>query len=565
MRKSSLVCGVLSTVLGLSWLHASAQQAIPPQVQPGTAERQLQRPPEPTAPQTGVGAPVAVPQSAPPGAEKINLTLSSVVVEGVHSIPGSELTQTYQGELGKRVTLARIYAIAAEMTAVYRRHGFLLATVVVPVQTIADGRIKLTAVEGFLHEVTFTGYTGARQDFLQSIRVRLLKDKPLRTATLEREIVLLNDLPGIQAQAVLMPSGQAGAADLEIRLHRSVVNASIGFDNRGSKLQGPDQTTAAFSLNSPFGRFDSTSLQYLGALPASELHLFALTHVERLTSTGLSLTLNATHSQSEPELGIDFSQFNLETRTTQARIELGYPFLRTRAESLSGRIAVTYHDGSTDALGSELSKDRLAAVRAGLRWDTLDSLSGVNLVDVELSKGVSALGASSFGSPSASRAQGHPDFFKASAYLARLQSLGGPFSLLLAAGGQYAADRLLQPEEYGFGGEPFGRAYDLSEMVGDSGLAAKAELRLTVSPGERLSTTFYVFGDRGEVWRRLLPGESDLAATEAASSAGGGIRFSWSTWLTGYVEGAKPLDHVVAARGNQNSRIFAGIQILLGP
>jgi hemolysin activation/secretion protein len=509
---------------------------------------------------------VATPERVPPGADTITLTLESVEVEGVHCIPAGELAAIYHNDLGKQVTLARVYGIASAMTALYRRHGYLLATVVVPAQKVTEGRIKLTAIEGFLHAVTFSGYTGSRPGLLESIRARLLADRPLRTATLEREMLLLNDLPGIQAQAILLPAAsESGAADLEIRLHRAIVAGSLGFNNRGSKLQGPEQTEAALAFNSPFGLLDGTSLQYLGALPASELHLFAFSHIERLTSSGLDLTVNASHSKSEPELGVNFGQFNLETDTTQARLQLSYPFLRTRVRSLAGRLALTYHDGSTDSLGAELSNDKLAAVRIGLRWDELDSWAGVNLLDVEFSKGINGLGASRFGSLDASRPLGHPDFFKTTAYLARLQSLGGPVSLLLAANGQYATDRLLEPEEYGFGGEPFGRAYDISEFVGDSGVAAKAELRVTLEPTPRLSTTLYVFGDRGEVWRRLLPEEVDLRATEAASSAGGGLRFSWSTWLTGYVEGAKPIDHIVAARGNKDTRVFAGFEILLGP
>lgn len=554
-------------VLGAAALAASSaavsQQRVPPGAQPGTAERQLQQPPQPVLPEQSAPLSITAAEQAPPGAESITFTLQDVEVEGAHAVLPAALAAAYRADIGKTVSLSRVYAIANAMTATYRAQGYLLASVVVPVQTITAGRVRLQVIEGYLHAVSFEGYQGLRAGMFAATRARLLADRPLRTATLERALLLLNGLPGIHAEAILHPAADAaGAADLVIRIQRTTVNLTAGFNTRGATVEGPNQIETSVALNSLFGTYNGLNFQYLQATDSSKLKLYALSDVERLTASGLDLLISGSHSEANPQ-GVDLAAYNLATDTTLARIELDFPFALARTNSLTGHLALTYTDAKIDLLGANFSRDKLSAVRVGLRWDHLDGAYGVNLINAEYSQGLSALGASPLGSSLASRAAGRPNFSKATLYVARLQSLGGPFSVLLAASGQYAFDRLLEPEEFAFGGEPFGRAYDPSEFVGDSGLAGKVEFRYTFDLPVGVSATLYAFADRGEAWRRLLPGDTG-AMTEAASSSGGGVRVSVRSWLTGYVEVAKPLDHVVAALGNEDTRVFAGVQLLLG-
>ncbi len=102
--------------------------------------------------------------------------------------------------------MQRVYDIAAEMTAKYRDAGYVLSSVVVPAQAITDGRVSLTAVEGYLSSVAIEGDTGRRDGMLAKIQADLGAERPLRLATLERNLLLLNDLPGMTAQGVLQRS-----------------------------------------------------------------------------------------------------------------------------------------------------------------------------------------------------------------------------------------------------------------------------------------------------------------------------------------------------------------------
>ena len=80
-----------------------------------------------------------------------------------------------------------------------------------------------------------------------------------------------------------------------------------------------------------------------------------------------------------------------------------------------------------------------------------------------------------------SRANGDPDFTKIEATFTRVQPLPANFSLLLAAYGMWTRTPLLAPELCGYGGRVFGRAFDPSELVGDSCLELLGELRYDIA------------------------------------------------------------------------------------
>jgi hemolysin activation/secretion protein len=245
-------------------------------------------------------------------------------------------------------------------------------------------------------------------------------------------------------------------------------------------------------------------------------------------------------------------------------VQLEFPLKRSRVFNVRARSVFSYHDGNTDSSFGRLTHDKIAAARVGISIDTVDALNGVNLLDLEFSKGISGLGTSKLGDALASRPGGDPQFSKATMYLARLQSLGPKWSVLLAASGQESFTNVLAPEEFTFGGEFYGRAYDASEIVGDSGLAGKVEVRFTQDTPGGSGYTLYGFYEAGHVWRRLAPSEAGAKAEESAASAGGGIRFSLGTYVSAYVEGAVPLNHIVAAEGNKSARAFGGMKVNFG-
>jgi len=544
--------GAFATVL----LEPALAQ-VPLPVQAGQIERQFQRPPEPRAQPGSLQLPEAS-LNPPANASDIRFALSQLIVEGVTVYPESALRPYYEGKLDKDVSLAEVYAIAGALTARYRNDGYILSQVLVPAQTIEGGRIRLKAVEGYVADVRVEGEVDTRRGLVATYADQIKATRPLTVAALERYLLLMNDLPGAFARAALVPSKtEQNASDLVVQFSQSRISGGLTVENRGSRTLGPVRWSADLDLFSALGLQDRTGIRIVSTLNR-ELDYFSLSHDEQIGSDGGKLGLQFNVVRSRPDESQSFIPLNLETSSNSGSASYSYPMIRSRSENLYLRGGVSVHDGFTTVFGVADTQDHIRALRLGLSYDLADSYRGVNIVDVEIGQGVRGLGASRAGDTDLSRAAGKPDFTKLSLYAARLQSLAQNWSLLVAVNVQYAATDLLSPELFSFGGEQFGRGYDPSELVGDSGAAMKLELRYTNSLQDGLSYTGYCFYDAGFVRQRTPAG---APASESAASAGLGLRYTFGRYLSGFVEIAKPLTRAVAAEENHNARVYAGLSV----
>ena len=457
----------------------------------------------------------------------------------------------------KTVAVAQIQSLADELTTKYRNDGYILSQVIVPPQRIKAGVVRLQAVEGYIDQVKFDGDSIDRSGLLASYAEKIKRSKPLQSKVLERYLLLMNDLGGVSAHATLAPSStQSGASELIITLSHKRLNASFGINNRGSRFLGPWRGELSADAFSVLGLNEHTGLRVIST-GSDELNYVSVSHDQHLGSEGLMLGLTFANVESNPDLGA--GSIALETYSRSGSIGLTYPLLRSREQNLNVRGNLTYFDSKST--GAFLSKDHIRAIRFGATYGSTDAWLGNNQLDLEVSQGLDILDATESGSANLSRADGQSDFTKFTLYAARLQALVPNWSLYGAFSGQYALDSLLAPEQFAFGGPQMGRAYDAAEIVGDSGVAVNLELRFTDSLPEQWLQTyeFYGFYDYGKVWSRQT--SANDAQEASAMSAGLGVRLNFNRWLSGYVEVDKPLTRNVAAKNNDDPRVFGGILV----
>ena len=131
------------------------------------------------------------------------------------------------------------------------------------------------------------------------------------------------------------------------------------------------------------------------------------------------------------------------------------------------------------------------------------------------------------------------------------------WSLRLDAVGQHSAYVLPDVERYTIGGERLGRGFEVTELSGDQGVGAKAELRRELSSAAAVvgKTSLYGFYDFAAAWKQDQPGR------ESAAIAGTG--FAMDYWrLSGSIEVAKPLTHA-DVEGDRDAKVFAEVKLKL--
>ena len=476
-------------------------------------------------------------QKAPEGSDQIKFVLKSVQLSGVNAFAQNQLKEIYAGLLGQTVGLDQAWEIAARVTDEYRHAGYFLSRAYVPAQTIDDGVIKITVVEGFVEDVYVSGKATPSRLLARWID-KIKSFHPVRTQDLENALLELNSGYGTKYRAVLHPpeskEGREGAAALELVAEDAAGFGSVQIDNYGSKFLGVPEFRANY--NASFLDNQNTSMTLIGSLPMKELKAVALQHKIFLMPK-LALDLGGNYTKTVP--GYTLKPQEIEGKTSALGAGLSYQWLLERDQELSTRLGFDAVWSETDILASTLSKDSLRVLRVSGSYSAYDTWNGHNRMGLTFSHGLDALGARPEGSLNLSRAEASPDFRKLEMYFARQQMLPYNLQASYRAQGQWADGPLLSSEEFGYGGQSFGRAYDNSEIVGDRGISNALELSYQgISPRYGVTVAPYIFYDIGKVWNLDKSGQVKV---QSASSAGGGVRFVSDLGLSGGVGLAYPL------------------------
>jgi len=206
-RKVVLRASVLTLLpLILFATTVEAQTTVPSPVEPGRIEERFEERPEPRVEEVPV---VPAPEEAPPPEEfeKIRFTLQGIEFEGMTVYAPEDLLPLYEGKLGTEVALTEVFRIANQVTARYRDDGYILSRAVVPQQEIRAGIVRIRILEGYVDNITIEGETHGSDDLIRSYAGKIQGSRPVHVSDFERYLLLINDLPGTQAQAVLQPAG----------------------------------------------------------------------------------------------------------------------------------------------------------------------------------------------------------------------------------------------------------------------------------------------------------------------------------------------------------------------
>jgi len=552
LRAHLIVFMFLASLLG-SILNGHTQtlpSSIPGSTEPGRLEKRFD---PPTTPHRELPPVKKEPDKKiePQPGQEILFTLTQITLEGATVYTEIELQPLWQDFIGQEVSLAELRTVTTAMTAKYRADGYILSRAIVPAQRISQGVVVLRVLEGFIHRVLIEGQIGGSASILEGYLQKLSKDRPLRATTLERYLLLINDLPGVTAQSVLRRSPtQQGASDLVIVLRHKPFDALGEFNNRGNSFVGPLQLLVGGQVNSPFGWYEQVGFRF-ATTPQStnELKFVDVNIAQVIGSEGTKISLVGTFSWSEP--GGSLKSLGIENESGGFDLTIVHPILRSRATSLWVSGSFLFQNNSTDLFNglTVLTRDRIRALRFGAILNKLDSLGGANQATFQVTQGLNIFNETQTGSPNLSRANGQSDFTKLRGEFIHIQPLPFGLSALVGLAGQYAFDPLLASREFGIGGPVYVRAYDPSEKLGDSGIALKTELQFGNTLNLPMLQVYqvYVYYDFGAVWNRADPPGTD--SNDTLDAVGIGLRGTINQYISGYVEIAQPLAGAVNSRG----------------
>jgi hemolysin activation/secretion protein len=528
-------------------------QPIPDAVVPpgGTPIPQLApaRPPA-VGPGTRTGPEVPNPVPADAG----SVPIRAMTFEGATAFSDERLSATTGPLTGPTVPIAALETARAAVVSLYREAGYPFVTADAIVGS--DGVLRFRVTEGHVTEVRLDGDIGPAGTQVLRFLNRLVGTRPLDIATMERQLLLAQDMPGVSIRTVLRPAGtEPGALSLVAQVSRRAVTGYATADNRGSRFTGPEQALGAVQLNSFTELGERTELALFYA--SGNTQIFGQVSSEAyIGGSGLRVRLYAGRGRARPS-GV-LSALGYEGETTVGGVAVTYPLIRSRSQTLNlvgafDAIESEISIDETSGRSTRFSRDSLRIVRIGADWAVFDLLAGEtrpasNLLSVRLSQGIDWLGAEAGDGPDASRAGARSDFTKIGMEATRTQSLFsfGPQTVLSLQGtlaGQWTNDVLPPSEKFYLGGARLGRGFYTGEVTGDRAIAVSAELQLSTTVETdvfgyalRLDPTYYAFYDRGWTFDKL---ESD--PDRHLSSLGIGVRMAINQRVEAQLEGVRRL------------------------
>ena len=395
--------------------------------------------------------------------------------------------------LNRPLSFAELQQAVDAVAMAYRDAGWIVRTYL-PQQQITRGVVAIHVIEAVFGEVRLQGEPVTRVDASQLTDIVdsvLHKGEPLSAQDIDRALLLLDDLPGVNVVGSLYEGRERSETNLALTAtDEAWLVGNVAYDNAGATSTGTKRLSANLMLNSPLRLGDALAVNLLKT-EGSDFQRMAYTLP--VGNDGLRAGVHA--SSMHYDLLASFSTAGYQGTAETMGVDLSYPLVRSQLQNLN--LVFSYDSKRFDNWSSAgaMSNYRLNVYNLSLNGNKLDNWGGggANTASVALSNGRVNLDGSANQADDLAGAATQGYFTKLNLNLSRLQSLSNDLSWFVSAAWQTASQNLDSSEKMYLGGVNGVRAFPTSEGGGALGRTLTNELRQRLD--ERFTlTAFYDYG-----------------------------------------------------------------------
>jgi hemolysin activation/secretion protein len=483
--------------------------------------------PPPAAPRLNPAA------ALPPEAERpamIALDAPSLLVRhwritGAHIFPVAELERLIREYHGQKLTLTELNAVAGSITNYYRQHGYLLSRAYVPAQTVRDDTVEIAVIEGHLAEIDVTNTSPVSGHLITKHLEHLRSTTAVESQTIERSLLLLSDIPGVEVRSTLMPGATVGTSNLDVQMRGTArLNGSIDADSFGNRYTGQYRGGGTLNVNDPFHHGDLLTLRADSSGP--DMNYGRVAWQTPLGGNGLKAGVAG--SDLHYRLGKEFKSLEAQGSAQVYTLWTAYPVIRSLYRNLA--VQLSYDDKRLDDRVDSTDSDShktLGVWTLGLSGDRTDGVGGggvsvysLNLINgkLRLDPVTAAIDQGAGGHHTENR------YNKLAFSYSRTQTMTDELLLYTAFTGQVSNKNLDTSETQSLGGAYGVRAYPQNEDTGDDVAMLSVELRWKDPNLRELQTI--VFFDAGTARLNHSPLPTDT--NNRRTLVGEGFGFQWA-------------------------------------
>jgi len=418
-------------------------------------------------------------------------------------VPESELHALVADTVGKELSDGELNGQLARVDAFLKSKGWFLAQSFMPEQDVTSGIIEIRLAQGV---------SDGRMTFKKDKTVRLCSGvlsaigsdavqsgQAINERKLEQALLLMNELPGVSANAGLSKGSVPGSTGVNVDVSEGpLLSGAVWEDNFGNYYTGRGRSSGMVNINDPSGCGDQLSV--LGTI-ADGLRQGRIAYSYPLGSNGLKA--NLVFSPMNYEMHKEMSVLDVKGEGQTLNAGLSYPLVRSRLSNVTATGGFERKMLSDSMLGIKISDKTVNSGTIGLKGYYFDKFlgGGYNNWSASITTGTVD---ERIADLSLSGTQG--TYTHANLGLSRLQKVSASVDLNLSLTAQFSPSNLDSSEKFYLGG-PYGvRAYPVGEASGDAGQMMNVDLRVKLPvPSSYGTLQLSGFYDAGRITMHINP------------------------------------------------------------
>lgn len=482
--------------------------------------------------------------------------VSTITVIGNHAIDSIKLRPLIDPYQNRDLSFADLQLLCYKISEYYRQQGFVFSRAVVPHQELKNGQLQLRVIEAKFGEIVINNDSAVSSGFLSNIIKPVKTNKTIEEHSLNRALLLLQDIPGIEVTSSIHAGQSLGLSDLQLQVTSSAAQHQVSFYNFGGRHTHRANLRGTFNFDNLVGRGDLLSLSLN-------------TSGERLLQTSVSYDIalgGSGHygginiSYLDYSLGENLKDLNAEGKAKTAAIYLRSRWVRDISYNFSSQLRLQ-RQSLDDQInnGATQTKRVVDSISLSLSGDVRNWLSetSINSWLVNMVAGDVAYGNAAAQTRDAFAAETQGRFHKLNVNLRHLQALSENLQLSVNFSAQKSFSNLDSSQKQTLAGPHAVRAYDVGTLSGDSGYLLSVELQRSFDADKFGRFSLYGFIDAAKAELNTRPW-SQLNDDNHISLAGAGLGLRWQgfdSWNAN-IFAAAPIGNTPTQLGNPNTGLL---------
>lgn len=427
--------------------------------------------------------------------DSVRFQLKKVTADASDLLTQEEIQAAAAPYIGKEITLQDLYGIVEKINALYSEKGYVTCRAYLAPQTIRQGAVHISLMEGKTGKVDVRGNRTTREDYIRD-RLDLKEGETANISHINKKLLRFNATNDVQLRISMKAGETYGTTDYVITAAEPQQYIfGLFSDNAGSKTSGLYRGGVFWQDKSLTGNRDSLMMTSVFSKGTKS---FGASYSSPINTSGTKLGVN--YSTNSVHI-IDGPLEPLDVRGHSYAYSFSLTQPLVTSEKVKSEIGLDY--------GYQNSKTDFMR----MPWVD-DTVRGASLFFDQINYGRTTIfyqrHAYRFGNYNNNISDTMDRFGKYVMNMLYQRVFSAGQTLIVRAEGQLSSSNYLpSAEQFYIGGMYSVRGYTESLLGGDSGVSGSIEYSLPMSPDKM--TSAYFFLDAGRVWGANVWGDESLA------------------------------------------------------